>query len=538
MGRSGHLKVGVGSLCFNPVEGACFGIDHNKNFVRIETDGFVTTIAHIDYDFLPGLVGGLVYSPKEDLYYANIATNDKSFLMTITPEGLWDVYYELPGNNQLCFMLTTDDLSTVDTQRPEKPELDKLNFLAGATDGSIDYIMPSKMKDGTEINGKLKVVSLLDGEEYKTLEANPGETIKIDYKNLQSAMHYFGLYVVYGEHTSQTLIFSKYIGNDVPKSPTDVKLDENQVTWNAVEGGVNNGYLDLDALRYRVVINDKEYGTTTGTSLRIELPDEELAVYTANIYAEANGMTSAPGVSNGVVYGHPFFLPMTIVPTADQAKMVTIIDGNEDGYYWYYDKLYESFCCDYSDEDVYNDDWLFLPPFIAKDDETKCILNFLISKLNEFYPDELIEVCYGQADKDGNIVVKGTILEPFTPTVFGIDGYQEVDAKFDLPSAGTYYIGFHWISDPLQGGMEIKNISVKADPSSAVNTVSTSDACVAGGKGEITVSNSNGSELRVWDIAGNIVVDTMVGSNNFKCSIAKGIYIVAVDNRFIKVVVK
>lgn len=533
----GLLDSGVSSLCYNAAEDACFGIDHNKNFVRIETDGYKSVIAKIDFDFSPGLIGSIVYSPAEDIYYANIATNDSSYLMTISPTGEWDVYYELPGNNQLCFMFTTDTTSIVNSQRPAKPEMVDFAFLPGVTDGTITYKLPSERMDGTPLSGSMTAVALLDGEEYKTYSVEAGDNLEVSFKGLESGTHYFGLYVKYDELISQTLLMAEYIGHDVPLDPKDVILEPGFVSWSPVIGGVHNGYVDLDALYYKVVINGKQYGETSENSLAIELPDEELTVYTASVTAIANGMVSAPGKSNSLVHGHPFELPMTIKPTADQAKLVTIIDGNEDGYYWYYDNEYDSFCCDYSDYGIENDDWLIMPPFMVTSDVKECNLNFLVGNLNSYYPDELLEVYLGTMDKDGSISMTQEIVAPFTPNMFVIDGHQKVESDFKIPTGGTYYIGFHWISEPEQAGMEVKSICVTAKLPSGLESLSTCNE-VTGKRGGISIKGYNGNVICVYTFDGKMVKNCRITADNTFITLEKGLYIVAVDGVNTKVIVK
>ncbi|MDE5796456.1 MAG: choice-of-anchor J domain-containing protein, partial [Muribaculaceae bacterium] len=530
------LDTGLSSLCYNPVEGACFAIDHNKNFVRIEPDGFKSVISHIDFDFEPAYIGGLVYSPEDGLYYANVSTATESYILTITPLGAWDVYCELPGNNQLSFMFTTQE-ATTDTKRPEKPELKSFDFSKGAVSGSITYIMPSSLADGTPIDGTLTAVSLLDGVEYMTYEELPGETLKVDYENLESEMHYFGLYVVYEDRSSLLVMTTEYIGNDTPSAPADVHFENGLVTWSPVTDGIHDGYVDLDTLTYTVIINGVDYGTTAATELAVELPDAELAVYTASVYAEANGMKSAATVSNPVVHGHPFSLPMNIVPTADQAKLVTIIDGNQDGYFWYYDREYESFACDYSDEGVENDDWLIMPPFMADAESLNCILTFLVGNLNSEYPLERLEVYLGQTDKDGTIAMTQEIIAPFTPTEFVINGHQEVKAEFELPAPGTYYIGFHWISEPYQAGMEIKDICVKTNPNTGIQQTETL-AHVTGKTGAVEITGCYGSHLRVRTVDGKTVLNTLITGDRISYPLEKGVYVISVDNRTTKAVIK
>lgn len=532
------LETGVGSICYNAVEGACFGIDHNKNFVRIETDGFTSIISHIDFDFQAGLIGGIVYSPKEDLYYANVGTDSSSFLMTITPLGDWDVYYELPGNNQLCFMFTPDAVMEVDPARPAKPELVSFDFAAGATSGSLSCLIPSVMMDNSPVPGELEVVAMLDGQEYKRLTASPGETVKIDFSDLEPATHYFGIYSVYDNHSSQTLMLTKYVGPDVPLAPANVKLDAGSVSWEPVTAGVHDGYLDLNALKYVVTINGVEYGQTKETTLAIELPDEEMQVYKASVYAEADGIRSAAGVSKGFVHGNPLSLPMEILPTPEQAQMVIIIDGNEDGYYWYYDSKYESFGCDYSDYGVENDDWLIMPPFRVEDGVGRCKLSFLVGNYNEYYPMERLEVYLGQEDKDGAIVMDKEIVAPFTPTVFVMDGHQSVEAEFDIPLSGVYYIGFHWISDPEQAGMELKDILVEAVPGSVVRGISGADGIILPLKDGVKVYGNPGDRIGIFATDGKTIVNEKLMKEGSFYTLPSGLYIVSVNDKRIKILVK
>lgn len=530
------LEVGFGSLCYNTMEGAFFGIDHKGNFARLEKDGFKSIISHIDFNFQPGIIGGMVYNPKENLYYANIGSYNSSYLMTISPDGKWDVYYELPDNNQLCFMVTPEE-TVLDPLTPEKPMVDAVNFAAGATTGKISFTLPDKLIDGSPIKDKLIVVSLLDGVEYSRLQAEAGETVTIEYENLTPDVHYFGMYVTYDTRNSQTLLYSKYIGPDIPMTPTNVVLTDQSVSWTAVTEGIHDGYLDLNNLKYNVVVNGQEYGSTSETQMNIILPDEELQLFVAEVYAESDGMKSAPGKSKGIVAGHPFDLPMTIVPTPEQAQMVQIFDKNGDGYFWYYDSEYESFCCDYSDYGVQNDDWLVMPPFRITDNTVECSLSFLIANLNSYYPDERIEVYLGQVDKSGNIEMTDELIAPFAPEAFVADGHQEVTTEFKVHGQGTYYIGFHWISEPEQAGMEIKDIRVKSIKQNKVEHISLHPDIVMA-DGGFYLKNTFDGNLRIITSDGKVIMAETISNSERFYSLEPGIYIIELNDKRMKIAVK
>lgn len=531
------FETGLSSLCYNVPEGACYAIDLNKDFIRIEADGTRTIISHLDFDFEPGYFSGLVYSPSQNIYYASPQTEEESFLMTITPMGEWNVYCKLPGNNQLNFMLTPD-FGEVDEEAPMRPVIENVSFSPAEFYGIITYTLPTKLVNGTEIDGKLELVVCVDGEEYTWFSGyNPGNEVEAEFDDLDSGEHFISAYVVYNEHKSQQAVYSQFIGFDTPLPPTDVVLTENSVTWSPVDMGIHGEPINQESVIYSVYINGTKYGATKDTSLAIQLPDEELTMYTASVYAEANGMKSGAGVSNEVLSGHALNLPMHIIPTPAQAMMCKYLDNNEDGNSWYYNGYYEAFWCEYCDPDEENDDWLVMPPFMVDEDTHRCKLSFLVANFNTAYPEEKLEVYLGTIDENDNYIDEQEILAPFTPETFLVDGYQEVEVEFDIPASGSNYIGFHWISEPDMAGIEIKDIRVEAATPNGIDPIE-SIAGVSGTVKGINVNGHAGKQISIASPYGMVIVAGTVESSSMHYPLASGIYIVNIDGKSSKVVVK
>ena len=531
------IKPGLSSLCYNVPEGACYAIDLNKDFIRIEEDGTKTIISHIDFDFEPGYFSGLVYSPSENLYYASPQREEESFLMTITPTGEWDVYCQLPGNNQINFMLTPD-FGQLDNEAPMRPQILSIDFNPIEYYGVINYSLPTELVNGFKIEEPIELHVYVDGDEYSVYTGyKPGEIVQAEFDDLDTGLHYISAYASCNGHKSQDTVCSQYMGNDTPKSPTNVILTETNVSWEAVTGGIHDAYVDLDAIVYSVFINGKEYGTTKDTTLAIELPEDELQVFTASVFAEANGMRSGAGISNNIVYGKAISLPMHILPTPEQAQMCRYLDNNGDGFTWRFDEYYGSFICEYSFPDVENDDWLVMPPFHVDSTTRKCTLSFLVANYHTDYPDERLEVYLGTIDEKDNYINEKEILAPFTPDTFLAYGYQKVEVEFEIPESGSNYIGFHWISEPDMAGMEIKDISVIASQGSGIEYIETLTG-VKGICGGIQIDSLAGARLVISSLEGKKIVTDTVDSDSVFYPMESGLYIVNIDGQSIKVMVK
>lgn len=446
------------SLTYNPRDGLFYGINQEQKFVSITPSGDTKVICSLEASkYLNAIICGLMYSPAEDLFYWNPQFADWSTgLATFDLKGNYTELAEFVNAEQFSYMFTTDKV--VDPTKPADPEILSLNFGNGALSGTMEVKMPSMTGNGAAIEGNLDWYATVDGAVCKTGKAAAGSTVRVDFANLTAGSHRFGIYVeTAGKNRSEEIKTTFYVGVDTPSSPANVTLTRDKVSWSAVTTGANGGYIDAASLSYEVYINGKLKGTTTATTLDINLLDSDYASYQASVVAVAGNLRSEPAVSNKIVDGRPLSLPVAFTPTQAEYDMMTVIDANQDKRTWSYSPLYQTVKASFSTNGKPMDDWIFLPAINIPDASRYYTFGMDIHRIGINEVDELVEVVAfaGQPSPEG----KGSVvMEQFRPEA--VTGDISKVSRFKVDKAGTYFIGIHCISAPDQYGVEIDNIFI------------------------------------------------------------------------------
>ncbi|MCM1221782.1 MAG: DUF6383 domain-containing protein [Lachnospiraceae bacterium] len=457
----GATNDGMTSLCYCAVDNSFYGTDIYGNFVKINVDGKFTNLFKIDLSNINfNYMSSMVYSPVEKLFFVNLCSKPYSYVVAIDAAKKEIVSQDkLPIKAQFSILATTDEESD-DKEKPLAPVISNINFENGSTSGYVDFIMPSSTEEGTPIDGELRAfpsannVSVGPDDGFKAM---PGETLRVDFSDLPDGRNTFKIYVMFGNLRSRTATESKYIGNDTPLAPKNLRLTETQIKWSAVRNGVNNAYIARNEMKYKVYLNDEFICETEKTSVDISLPkDKEYTLYKAMVIAVCRGKESEPAYSNGIASGSPYNLPLDIVPTEEQAALCNIVNSDHDENMWWYNDHYEAFGIGYTQ---YNkaDDWIVMPPFEAESTDKYYLLSFEINRIRQKYDEEFLSVYEGDSQNPASLTHE--LLAPFTPNAFDTQ-YEKRFVPFKVEKAGACFIGFHGTSNPKQNGMRLKNIRV------------------------------------------------------------------------------
>lgn len=452
------------SICWNCDDGLIYGMLPDGRLMRVEEDGLTTTtVARFDGKIGPWQTG-LAYSPVEKLFYWNVNfENGKSALYTIDTnsgdpgKGVFSYLYDFENNEEFYFFITTD--KKADGKSPAVATVGEVNFPDGATSGSISFVTPTQLSDGTPIasDASMRYQSFLDGSDYTSGAVKPGETITLEFIDLTEEVHNFSFSTMVDGRQSLSTARELFIGVDTPVAPANVELTEERVTWEAVTNGVHGGWIDRENLEYHVYVDGEFFGKTKDMQLDIEIPETlEIHNFCATVIAVAGDKESEPGVSNYIVAGNPLSLPVFFAPTADDAVTVTYWDANGDGNGWQYAAPSKAWVCLHSLKGE-GDDWLFLPPVKITDASKYYVLSFDSKIVNTNYPKEYLEVVAGKTTEPEDMTV--TVRKKFTPG----DDYTNYEALLKVDEPGVYYVGFHYISEEMMNGIYLQNVGIAAD---------------------------------------------------------------------------
>ncbi len=215
----------------------------------------------------------------------------------------------------------------------------------GANQTVITWTNPTKTYDGKALTALTKVTLYRNKEVIKEFTGvAPGE--KMSYTDAtESGLGQFYTYSLVATNATGDGAEARskvFVGHDIPTVVGSLQLtqpayDEADLSWTAVEQGVNGGYVDKSTLVYSVVrmpgntvlasgLTDTQYADKNIT------PTQQYyyVVKATNADGESESVQTDPQVL-GPAYGMPVDFDFTSSATDDSW---TVVDANGDGYAW------------------------------------------------------------------------------------------------------------------------------------------------------------------------------------------------------------
>ncbi len=457
------------SLAYSTETRMFYGINTSHQFVSMDAEGTQKVISEVpDKNNHMNFMAGMTYSPSENLFYWNFLGADmSSSLYTITHDGNFNKECDLDDNANIDWFVTPDTKYVASA--PEQPVIDAIDFLNGSLSGEIRFTMSSKTQDGTALPASVAWSLTLDGTDYKSGTAAPGEKVTVKLTDIPAGNHEFGLTASSGDLVCEPVYRRVFVGFDTPKQPTNVKINETSVLWTAPTGGINAGYIDFTGMTYKVSVTDVfgnvVYSTVTGeTSCAYTLENPvTLSLYTAHVIAVSKDKESDMANSSGIKRGEYMTPPVKFAPTQDEFSLMNTADNNNDKICWTWNEERQEFYSRYT-ANIDMDDYLFLPAM--KFDSAEKIYEFSMdaSAWSPNFTDEFIEVVLATSpDYDGTI--ESLVETAKVPCAYDLRGnliseYKNFQTAFNVIEPGIYYIGIHCSSKADQAGILVKNIKV------------------------------------------------------------------------------
>ena len=299
-----------------------------------------------------------------------------------------------------------------------------------------------------------------------------------------------------------------FAGFDAPTAAQDINLmiDEAgnySLIWTAPEKGVNNGELNQDALRYRVVAYPggkvlAEEQSATAMFGKIE--SKELKNYCFGVTVVCGEQQSEETLSNAVVFGEYAFIPyVEDFQTDEQWPLYTVVDYNEDNCTWAYDEVRK--CASYLGGKNAGEDFLFTPAF-----KMSAYVTYTISFGGEtaFNQKASLKV---YAEKSNEIPWGGQAEMNRLKEVLMEDVYSSHTANFTPTESGYYHFAIE-CNNYADGKFFLRDFNVTASASSNAPEEVTDFTLTPGEKGalEVTVDFKaptilmNGDEIAEGDL--------------------------------------
>lgn len=370
-------------ITFNTNTGELIGMRPDTSMVRINiTDGTQTKI------YNPGFPTGyktdlhsLCYDASNNKYYCNYTCSDEtsyedvSYLYEIDLErNTWTRAANYNAQYQFNF-LTVDgaSASVADTAPAQVTDLTPA-FDGDNLTGSFDFTLPEKSAGGDDLTGTVIWTIYYDHKKLQDGSGKPGEKVSVP-ATITKGFHTVRVQCAANGQQGLSTVIVPLLGGEQPLTPENVIMTRTEITWDAVTEGLSGSPLTSADVSYKVSINGNVVGSTKETKMDISdymasVADKSLAAYTASVCAMVGKNESSPAESNKLLCGTPLSLPVNIAPTAAQGELTISEDSNNDNVAWEYYKSSEGQEAFLSAYVPGSDDWLFLPQFDPKGNES------------------------------------------------------------------------------------------------------------------------------------------------------------------------
>ena len=441
-----------------------------------KTTGAVTLIG--ETGALPQYLSSAAIDTKTDRMFWNVCAPDETsclYEVDLTTGAATELFQYALGDEIMGMYVP---VPAAEAGAPAECQNVSVNFPEDNLAGTVTLTTPSTNFDGSAGSGELIVIVMANGEQVGYAETTYGKavTVDVDLTLMGAGMYDFTIFASneVGEGP-KTKVKKVWVGADTPEATTATLTYANgnmEVSWLPVTASVNGGYFDAANLTYTVKRADgsvaaEDLTTTTFTEAVAE--PATLTSYYYVVEAVCGELVSAPAQTNTVVLG-------AIVPpySCDFESGIdgwTILDANGDGKTWM--ETQGAIRVSYNSS-LDMDDWLITPPLKLEAGKAYNV-SFQAKSNGTSFP-ERIEVKYGKANTAEGMT---ETLVPATDLTTGewVDFAQMLAPEED----GTYYIGFHGISDADMFYLWLDNFQIEAGvsalaPGLATNLTATPDA--------------------------------------------------------------
>lgn len=423
--------------------------------------GAVTNVSSVANDFMPYNIQTMDFDhTDETLYWAmNNQSDEGKFGSVNLTTGLLENANTIGANAQFAALYIPFRLGEIGSPT----SVSEFTVKAG-DNGTKTAILSWKnpLKDNVGENlSNITAIKIYRNDQLLETIVNPAVGAIGNYlDNLTTAGVY--IYKITAENNHGIGALAEYIrifiGEDMPAGPTNVVLskDDNNaiITWTSPSVGVNNGWIDLDALKYKIIRNPGAVvvaDNIVGNSYTDEtIPNLNNYYYT--VYSKTNAGLGGMAISNSLYIGNPFVLPYTSTFTVDQFNLWKVLDVNADNKTWIR-QTSGGVKCEYHAQNSAND-WLISPSVFMSTGKYKLAFDYRASSAS--YPEKM-KVFYGNGTSVENQTIQ---LKEYSE--IKNSSYLRDEIVFNITSDGTYNFSFYACSEKDRSGLFVHNVFLES----------------------------------------------------------------------------
>ncbi|MGI6222035.1 MAG: choice-of-anchor J domain-containing protein [Prevotella sp.] len=426
-------------------DGKIYGVNSNGMFMEIgKSNGSVRRIGHTDVK--PAYMQSAVIDQQTGKFYwaAYTDTSTSGLYEVDINTGKATLISRFANNEEVVglFMKTPALSSDV----PAEPTNVSLNFDGGALEGNISFHTPSLTVGGETLNGQLTAHVMMDGKNYSQ-DVEPDADCTISLTASGEGYHNAYVWVSNENGASKKVLRQAWLGDDTPLPVTNIQLEnvegKAQLSWDAPEGGVHGGYVNVDSVTYTILRypDNTIIEGYTGTTLTQDIELQTLSNLSYRIIPVYKGKRGEAANSSEVLFGDAYSVPANIaVGNSSVFSLCTVIDNNNDGVTWTW---YYGGAAQYNGKKAYGraaDDWI-ITPAIRLQKEKYYKVTFPIFGRNALYFPQYYDLWIGQGTTVESMthqIAKDTLQESSSGMKF-----IERSAMVSVDEDGLYNFGFH-----------------------------------------------------------------------------------------------
>lgn len=450
-------------------DGRLYGIGLDGGLYQIDTStGAETLIGNTgievsDENYRYYGQSGTIDPLDNTFYWASLDKSGESAFYTVDlATGEVMLVDDYGGYQTQLYALTVPPLLTAFDAPNVATDL-SVEFPNGSLNGTLSFTAPSTTYGDQPLEGELDYTIVSNNTTLFKGKVMAGGKTTVDV----TAFDGDNTFVVTTSNSagdSPKCSLQAWVGYDIPMPATDVVLSVDgltgivSLTWSTPSIGVHNGW--LGELSYDVYCNKGGVFSCVATGLSDTHFTETLTTeqYTSLIYAvvvKNAGRESQRALSNSAFIGDALEVPyFEDFLTQDAFNLFAVVDANEDGKTWRWNKSNTSARSDFN-KTLDADDWLFTPAIRMEAGRTYR-LAFTAHNAMTGYPEEM-EVCMGTSVVPSQQTT--VLLERFT---VADKQPQHLMTSFQVSNDGDYHLGFHDISPANRYMISLDSISIVA----------------------------------------------------------------------------
>lgn len=383
-----------------------------------------------------------------------------------------------------------------------------INFEKEALSGNISFELPFLDINENPLEGELSWDIEVNGKIVANGKGLPGELVECPLTLKEEGKYQFVIHVSNTAGSATPYSFSKFIGMDVPLSPSNIIANavgkEVTITWETSNTGINGGYVDESQLIHQIVrmpegeiVAEMHKGNTFSEYIDTEGIHAHYYLLTPDL----NGRTGEQVSSNVISVGEYMPVPFTDNLTDVMRYAVyNTIDANNDGDSWIWGNMPEGSthqpCATYMwTISAENDDWIVTPAIHFEAGKSYRADFYIRSESNKYTADFSISLG------------KNPTVEGMTRTLRPVETLQsEIETaysteEFKVDEDGTYHLGLHILGKRSNNYIYFTRLHV-TDDMTGISSTSHNDIKIYANKGTLNILNTENSIVEVFSAEG------------------------------------